>query len=227
MIPERLVPETSTWETFEIEHQERYKFFAAGCKNLRVLDVACGVGYGSQLLALHGATSVTGVDISLDAIECARTRFTHPNVQFIEMDVGSLATLNREFDAVLSFETIEYLIAPESLIREVRDVLTPGGLFVCSTPNRDYEHRLSVANPYHLCEWNDEEFHAAFSRYFEIDGQFHQSPSPAYLRHLEMLSVIESIQKKLRLSVAFRLEAALRRTLGKQDLNGYGLAESL
>jgi ubiquinone/menaquinone biosynthesis C-methylase UbiE len=227
MTPERLVPGTVEWEVLEAEHRQRYEFFAARAKGLRVLDVACGVGYGSQMLAACGAASVTGVDISAEAIESARKHFAHPSVEFIACDASGLARLGREFDMAVSFETVEHLAEPEVLLREVQRVLTPGGCFVCSTPNRDYERRSGTRNPYHLCEWTYDEFHDAFSQYFEIEGKFHQSPSAAYLRHLELLSEIEGIQKKLRFSVAFRVESALRRALGKEQLNGYHLAETL
>lgn len=226
MIPERLVPGTLEWEVLETEHRQRYEFFAPRCHGLRVLDAACGVGYGSRLLAERGAASVTAIDISAEAIECAQKQFPHPKVEFIAADATRLSGMGREYDAAVSFETIEHLDDPESLIREVRRSLAPGGFFVCSTPNREYERR-GASNPYHLCEWSYQEFHAAFSRYFEIEGCFHQSPSPAYLRHLELLSEIEGIQKKLRFSLAFRMETALRRALGKEQLNGYHLAETL
>jgi ubiquinone/menaquinone biosynthesis C-methylase UbiE len=227
MIPERLVPGTVEWEVLEAEHRQRYDYFADRCKGLRVLDVACGVGYGSQLLAQRGAAAVTGMDISADAIACARKQFAHPHVEFITGDATSLVGIGRPFDAAVSFETIEHLSDPESLLREVRRVLTPAGFFACSTPNRDYARRSGPPNPYHLCEWSYAEFETAFARHFEIEGRFHQSPAPAYLRHLELLSEIEGIQKKLRFSVAFRAEAALRRLLGKEQLNGYHLAETL
>jgi SAM-dependent methyltransferase len=227
MIPERLVPGTMEWEVLEAEHRQRYEFFAPRCQGRRVLDAACGVGYGSQLLAERGAAAVTGIDISAEAIQCARKQFAHPNVEFVTGDATRLAGMGRKYDAAVSFETIEHLADPESLIRDVRRVLTPSGFFVCSTPNRDYERRSGAGNPYHLCEWSYPEFHAAFSRHFEIEGCFHQSPSPAYLRHLELLSEIEGIQKKLRFSVAFRVESTLRRVLGKEQLNGYHLSETL
>ena len=226
MIPERLIPGTTEWEVLEAEHRQRYEFFAARCRGLRVLDIACGVGYGSQLLAEQGAASVTGVDISPEAIECARSQFAHPAVEFICGDARDLAGFGRQFDAAVSFETIEHLPDPEALLREVHGVLAPGGFFVCSTPNRDY-YRKGEPNPYHLCEWSYDEFDHAFDQRFEIDGRYHQSPSAAYLRHLDLLTELGGIHKQLRFSVAFRMEEALRKMLGKQPLNGHRLPDSL
>ncbi len=226
MIAERLVPGTPEWDVFEAEHRQRYEFFAQRCRGLRVLDVACGVGYGSQLLAERGAASVTGVDISPEAIAIARAQFAHPNVEYVQGNATQLAGLGKAFDVAVSFETVEHLPDPEALIREVRGVLVPGGFFACSTPNRD-AGRKGHANPFHLREWSFDEFRDAFNRYFEIGEQYHQSASPAYLRHLELLGEIGSIQKQLRFSVAFRVETVLRRMLGKQPLNGHHLPESL
>ncbi len=227
MIPERIVPGTAEWELLEEEHRQRYEFFAPHCKGLRILDLACGTGYGSRLLAQLGAASVTGVDISAEALECARTHFAHPAVEFVQCDAANIRTLGKQFDAAVSFETIEHLANPEMLLREVHGLLRPGAFFVCSTPNRDFERKSSTPNPYHLCEWSYAEFDSAFARYFEIEGRFHQSPSPAYVRHLQLLSELEGIQKKMRFSVAFRIEEKLRRALGKEALNGHHLAQSL
>jgi SAM-dependent methyltransferase len=226
MIPERLAPETPEWDLFEAEHRQRYEFFASKCRGLRVLDVACGVGYGTRLLAEHGAASVTGVDISPEAIAIARTRFAHQSVEYVQGDATNLAPLGKTFDAAVSFETIEHLADPAALIRAVHRVIAPGGFFACSTPNRNFAHK-GGPNPYHLCEWSHAEFLEAFGRHFEIAEQYHQSPSPAYIRHLDLLRELGAIHKQMRFSVAFRFEGVVRRILGKEPLNGHPLPESL
>ena len=227
MIPERLTPGTIEWQVLEAEHRQRYEYFSPQYRGLSVLDIACGVGYGSQVLAQRGAAQVTGVDISKEAVEYARTHFSHANVKFLGGDATHLGQLGKCFDAAVSFETIEHLSNPADLIREVHGVLKPGGLFVCSTPNRDYRRRGAAKNPYHMCEWSYQQFHDGFSRYFAMESQYHQSPSPVYLRHLELLSELSGIHKQLRFSLAFRTEAMLRRAFGKEPVNGHSLPEAL
>src|SRR5688500_9772863 len=82
-IPERIVPGTLPWEIYEYEHKQRYSYFASRCRNLAVLDAACGVGYGSAMLAKAGAQSVVGADISKEAVDYARCHFAQPSVRFI------------------------------------------------------------------------------------------------------------------------------------------------
>src|SRR5450759_894493 len=93
------------------EHASRYVFAAPLCIGKRVLDVACGEGYGAFMLARQGATEVIGVDISDEAIAIARHRFARDDVQFLIGDVLDLPALLGEqppFDVIVSFETIEH-----------------------------------------------------------------------------------------------------------------------
>ena len=62
-VPERLVPGTLAWDLYEVEHRQRYEFFSPQCRGLKVLDAACGVGYGTQILREQGAVFVAGIDL--------------------------------------------------------------------------------------------------------------------------------------------------------------------
>ena len=84
--PERLVPGTVEWTVYNCEHRQRYEFFAPRCHNLKILDAACGVGYGSHILAKSGAHWVTGVDVSVEAINYAKQHYALPNVTFKKCD---------------------------------------------------------------------------------------------------------------------------------------------
>lgn len=95
------------------DHVARYEFVASRlAPGSRVLDLACGVGYGSQILAKAGHT-VTAVDASPEAIAYAMEHYAHPNVTFVCATAEGFAPREADrFDAVVSFETIEHLADP-------------------------------------------------------------------------------------------------------------------
>lgn len=135
------------------EHWHRYHFAAKLIAGDEVLDVACGAGYGSALLAQR-ARHVVGADISATTIEHARNRYaTVPNLEFRQADCAALPFTDASFDTVVSFETIEHIDAQMQFLDEVRRVLRPDGVFILSSPNKlEYSDRRNFANPYHLRE---------------------------------------------------------------------------
>jgi 2-polyprenyl-3-methyl-5-hydroxy-6-metoxy-1,4-benzoquinol methylase len=221
--PERLVPGTEEWTIFKVEHQQRYEFFAPRCQNLDILDAACGVGYGSHILARSGARSVLGVDISAEAVDFANEHYQQPNLAFKTCDVEQLNILGRQFDLIVSFETIEHVPNPQRFIAEVHRSLKPEGTFICSTPNKNYEAKANGKhNPYHLSEMTYTQFVEAMSYCFDIREQFYQTHSPAYLRHLQLLKEIHQTQRTVRFSKFLALENKLRGLLGKEKFStGY------
>ncbi|MDQ2962914.1 MAG: class I SAM-dependent methyltransferase [Pseudomonadota bacterium] len=148
---ERFLPGTSgeIW----YEHWHRYHFAAKLVAGRKVLDVACGAGYGSALLARHAA-HVVGADIASEAVADARGRYaTVPNLEFCAADCAALPFPDGGFEAVVSFETIEHIRAQERFLDEVRRVLHPEGLFIVSSPNRlEYSDRRGCSNEYHVRE---------------------------------------------------------------------------
>lgn len=105
-------------------HLERY-FFAAGQVSGRVLDAACGCGYGSKIMQDSGSF-VTGIDLEQDAIDYARKHY--PGPEYILADV---TTFPANYDCVVSLETIEHLPHPELALRQFRKARR----LVASTPN--------------------------------------------------------------------------------------------
>jgi 2-polyprenyl-3-methyl-5-hydroxy-6-metoxy-1,4-benzoquinol methylase len=227
MIPERLVPGTPEWDVYFVEHKQRYDFFANRCRGLRVLDAACGVGYGSQILAKAGAAEVVGVDISEEAIRYARTHFAHPCARFIKADLQCLDELDLSVDAVISFETIEHLFDPEKFVSGVHKALKPGGFFVCSTPNKDFGGKGSTANPYHVSELTFTEFLALCEKYLRVEERYHQSHSQSYLRHQALLREFESLQKRVRFSKLLSFENRARKLLGRRTWEDAPLSHKL
>jgi len=220
VIPERLVPGTSSWELYQVEHKQRYEWASKYCRDKRVLDVACGIGYGSAILARHGASQVVGVDISPEAIAFGAKEYQAANVFLTTGDACNLPFDEPMFDVVVSFETIEHLKDPERLLAEISRVLKPDGLCICSSPNRDFVsssgHKES--NPFHFSEMSYAEFVQLFGRYFDVSEHFSQTHSEAYLRHLEFLRELDQRLKPIRFSKVLRIENKIRRLLGRNAL---------
>jgi SAM-dependent methyltransferase len=140
----RRVPRTKE----ECEHVARY-LWATNLVQGEVLDVACGTGYGSRLLAR--AASVSGVDRAVEAVALARNRV---NGAFHVADVPPIPFADDCFDFVVSFETVEHIPEDEEFVREIRRVLRPGGYVLISTPNQD----VSTVDGTPLNEWHIREY---------------------------------------------------------------------
>ncbi|MBB5689325.1 SAM-dependent methyltransferase [Roseomonas alkaliterrae] len=144
------------------EHVVRYAFAAGLCRGRRVLDVACGEGYGSAMLAAAGAAQVVGVDIAEEAVALARARFGREGVAFRAGDAADLPRLLADqapFDLIVSFETIEHLTDPRPFLEGLRALLAPGGGILISAPNEGQDGRAST-NPFHRHAYKPETFRA-------------------------------------------------------------------
>lgn len=149
------------------EHMHRYAMSAAWCKGMRVLDAACGEGYGSALLA-SSASSVEGVDISDQAVSHAQKRYGGlNNLRFRVADCTSLPFDDDEFDRVVSFETLEHLEAQEQLLSEFRRVLKPEGVLILSSPDKAvYTDQMGTVNEFHVRELYRHELEDLIGRSF-------------------------------------------------------------
>ena len=149
------------------EHWHRYHFAAPLVAGSSVLDIACGAGYGSALLARRAAR-VTGADLSRAAVDHARDRYASiANLEFREADCAALPFADASFDAVVSFETIEHIVAQEAFLDEVRRVLRPGGLAILSCPNKvEYTDKRGVTNEFHARELYRDELAAILAPRF-------------------------------------------------------------
>lgn len=114
------------------DHVARYEWAA---KTLpwasRVLDIACGIGYGTKLLAEAGHEA-TGADISQESIDFAREHFSHPLAIYQVADASSFHIAG--FDACVSFETIEHIEDPRQLLIALRQQCS---MLLASVPNED------------------------------------------------------------------------------------------
>jgi GT2 family glycosyltransferase/SAM-dependent methyltransferase len=158
----------------EIEHLHRYYAASDAVRGLRILDIACGEGYGSAILAEH-ALSVVGVDISPEAVAHAQATYTSPKLRF---EVGSCEQIplgNASVDAVVCFETLEHVAAHDQVMAEFRRVLQPDGFLVISCPDRlEYSEIPKFRNPFHVRELYLNELRDLLGRYFrnvQVYGQ--------------------------------------------------------
>jgi len=160
------------------EHWHRYLFASGLVAGRGVLDVACGEGYGSALLA-RSARHVIGVDLASHVIAHARTRYvSQANLAFLEADCTALPFPEGAFDAVVSFETIEHLSAQQAFLDEVRRVLRRDGLFILSCPNKvEYTDKKSVVNAFHVRELYRDELMALLAPRFQHSAWYGQRPS--------------------------------------------------
>lgn len=166
------------------QHLARYRWAAEVAMGRRVLDLACGSGYGSALLLAAGARSVVSADLSAEAFleaERARTGENGPRLRAVRADAARLPFRDGVFDLYVSFETIEHVAADARVVAEARRVLAPDGLFLCSTPEREViSPGRSLAdrpdNPYHVREYARGEFEALLRPAFSEIEWFGQTP---------------------------------------------------
>jgi glycosyltransferase involved in cell wall biosynthesis/SAM-dependent methyltransferase len=163
---ERLVPGAANCEpTFASkmyhEHAARYLFAAQSVKGKRVLDVGCGVGYGSALLADAGATEVVAFDLSPEAIAHASANFARASIRY------SVAAAEHfqfgQFDIVTCFELIEHVSDQSAVMASIVAALEPDGIAFVSTPRPRGD---SPRSAFHVHELTFAEFRALMEQHF-------------------------------------------------------------
>lgn len=179
------------WIRFQ--HVERYRFAQRLVKGKRVADGASGVGYGSAMLADADAAFVEGFDLSPDAIATARRVHDGPRRSFTAADLCSIPRPDESFDVFVSFETIEHIDDATHFVAEIARVLTPGGLLICSTPNRLVTNpglppNGAPYNQYHVREFTREELRTLFADRFDNITFYGQKPYR--LSYIRMLGAV-------------------------------------
>ncbi len=158
IVPEQLADDSASQSILDI-HLRRYETAARYAKDKRVLDIACGVGYGSKMLHLAGAKSVVGVDLSPETLSYARENYETPGLQFINANAEAF-DWPEPFDLIVSFETLEHLPHPDLFLRRMGQLLTPDGDFLLSVPLGETRH----LDPYHLHAFSQTEVFSLFEQ---------------------------------------------------------------
>jgi SAM-dependent methyltransferase len=169
---ERTLPDVPAENYWFRRHLAVYEWIAERCAGLEVVDMACGEGYGTDVLARRART-VTGVDANPEAYEHARVKYSRAGVRFVR---DLIETYVQPCDAVVFLQTIEHVKEPERVLAQFKAM---AGTVYVSTPNL-----LTLAppgaeksdNPWHLREYRAREFRELCERVFdqvELYGLFH------------------------------------------------------
>ena len=162
---ERFVPSCTAQLLYE--HLHRYAVAAALADGKRVLDIACGEGYGSNLLAATAA-QVIGVDIASEVIAHARQAYRKENLIFREGSCLNIPVEDHSIDLVVSFETIEHIDESLAFLQEIKRVLAVDGALIMSSPDKaEYTDRTGATNPFHKRELYHEEFLLLLKQHFK------------------------------------------------------------
>ena len=202
---ERTLPDVPAENYWYRRHLVVYEWIGARVIGKRVLDMACGEGYGSEVLSRSAAT-VLGVDGNPEAHEHARLRYVRQNLRF---EWGAVETYGEPgaFDAVVFLQTIEHVQDPVAVLEHFRSLLAPGGTVYVSTPNL-----LTLAppgaakssNPWHVREYRADEFRELCVTVFgevEVLGLFHARKLAVHARAIEL--GWDTVHKALRLTKPF------------------------
>jgi SAM-dependent methyltransferase len=159
--PQQLDPSSLDDQNTLAIHLQRYQFAAANLNGLRVLDMACGCGYGTYLLAEQNPDKqVTGVDIDPAAISYAELNYQLPNLNYRCADAETFS-VGHVFDSIVSLETIEHLPRPQHLLSNYVRLLSAHGRVIASvpiTPTLD-------GNPHHLHDFSRRSFFQLFRQH--------------------------------------------------------------
>jgi SAM-dependent methyltransferase len=155
---ERISPEEVT-AGHRADHIARYLFAAHFVSGHSVVDLCCGVGYGSSLLLAAGALRVHGIDADPQAIRLAREHYPGPD--FVVARADESLDL-RDVEVRICFEGIEHVSHPEEVLANMRGA----ELALISTPNADANRAGFSGNPHHVHEWTRRDFEAMLRTYF-------------------------------------------------------------
>ena len=142
-----------------------------------VLDIACGVGWGTYVMS-KVASNVYGVDLSDTAINTAKKFYNQDNIKYYTNFLENCNILDSSIDIVTSFETLEHIDEPQLFLNEIFKVIKPNGILFISTPNGASFKKLRSQkpyNPFHVEEYEKQDILNMINekwKVLEYKGQF-------------------------------------------------------
>jgi SAM-dependent methyltransferase len=193
------VPEENYWYQ---RHLVVYEWIAQRVHGRRAVDLACGEGYGSAVLA-RTAASVVGVDANPEAFEHARAKYRQ-----VVFERTMIELWQGDVDCVVFLQTIEHIQDPDAMLAHVHTLIEPDGVAYVSTPNV-----LTLApagaersgNPWHVREYKPDEYRELCERHFarvDLLGLFHARKLRAHQVAIEHLGW-DRVHKRLRVTKPF------------------------
>ncbi|WP_238651032.1 glycosyltransferase [Paenibacillus piscarius] len=194
---ERFIPQLSDKQT-ELEHLQRYFAIAPLVEGKVVLDAACGEGYGSNILSKY-ADRVYGIDLSKEAIQLAKIKYSQSGIHFIEGSIVDLKIPDHSIDILVSLETIEHVDeeAQNKFMKEIQRVLKDDGFLIMSTPDKYwYSDIPNHNNPFHVKEFYEHEYRAFLENYFPNVNFYYQKFEIASLIMNQNSSIIQHLSNE-------------------------------
>lgn len=151
-----------------------------------VLDVACGLGYGSHILYQNSkAKKVIGVDLSDFGVSYARAHYgVAEEVEFYVGDAQKLDEIaDNSIDFITAFETIEHVPEPELYLKALKRVLKPSGRVMLCAPNDWADESGKDPNPHHLHVYTWQRLVEECGQHFMLENGYTQVAGGAMKCH--------------------------------------------
>lgn len=222
---ERIIPGEVTTDQ-ELMHRRRYEFALQYVEGKRVLDLGCGEGYGTAMLAARAA-NVIGVDVSEETIAHASAKYGLANVEFRCLPAENLSLPDESVEVVVCFEVIEHVKEHVPVMGEMRRVLKREGILIVSTPNKNVSspHSPVPLNEFHFHEFTVAEARKLFRRYFaEVEFFSQKDPFQKSRRivwkvlALDFASLRKLFPRFVKDRVKWRMREELGETLGEDTI---------
>ncbi len=150
--------------------QYAYEFAQAYIQGKRVLDVGCGNGYGTALMA-KSALEIVGLDYDAETVEQNKKAYgSISNISFKQAFIPPVPFEAESFDVITAFQFIEHIESRKEFLKECLRVLKPGGSLLVTTPNAV---KSLARNPFHVHEYTFAEMDSelkSLSADFELQG---------------------------------------------------------